>query len=211
MLKIYIVRHGETVYNKEKKLQGWVDSPLTELGIAQAEALSHKLSDIEFDSIYTSTLKRTIKTAEIIMKQDSSTFIRVDDLKEIGFGKWEGSSMEKMRIVNQKQYDAFWTNPEKYEPEDGESFFDLQERVLAGINELQKKHAKGNILLVTHAIVIKILLCHFKGISLTQLWETPYIHSTSLTVIEIDRHRITVAMCASVDHLAYDIPISFAK
>ena len=86
----YFFRHGETDYNAEKRVQGWLDIPLNNNGIAQAYELAKKLSDIKFDCIYSSPLSRALKTAEIVCEKTPTKIILEDGLKERNLGAFSG-------------------------------------------------------------------------------------------------------------------------
>lgn len=98
-LKLYITRHGQTEWNIENRLQGWRDSNLTEKGIEDAVNLSERLKDVDFTHIYTSTQKRAIETAKILRRKRDIKIIELDELKEIGFGEWEGIEKEELHTI----------------------------------------------------------------------------------------------------------------
>lgn len=93
-MRIYVIRHGQTLFNYLKRVQGWSDSPLTDLGILQAEAVGKHLSSVSFDAIYTSDLKRAVDTAKIISdKQSTEISIQISSLlREAYYGGFEGGS-----------------------------------------------------------------------------------------------------------------------
>ena len=91
-MKIYLMRHGETKWNKRSKLQGQVDIPLAPKGIEQAEMTSEGMKDIPFDHIFSSPLKRAYKTAQVVRRDRPIEIVRDDRLKEMSFGTSEGLS-----------------------------------------------------------------------------------------------------------------------
>lgn len=93
-MKLYIIRHGETDWNKQKRLQGQSDTMLNEYGIELAEITAKALKDVQFDYIFSSPLKRAYKTAEIIRGERNVPIVTDDRLKEIGFGINEGVRSE---------------------------------------------------------------------------------------------------------------------
>lgn len=95
----YIVRHGKTLLNTLDRVQGWTDSPLTDEGIEMAEYLGRGLQDISFDSVFCSTLRRTLQTAQVIFKEQGQSDLPITELegfKEAGFGTYEGDFNERM-------------------------------------------------------------------------------------------------------------------
>lgn len=99
---LYLMRHGETLFNKRRKIQGWCDSPLTKTGILQAKAAKKCLKDISFDHYYSSTSERCCDTLEIIIGQDTP-YKRLKQLKERNFGDFEGESED----LNPKRWSEF--------------------------------------------------------------------------------------------------------
>ena len=148
MTKITFVRHGETDWNRAKKIQGSVDVPLNETGRKQAQETAKSLRGKKFDAIYSSPLARARETAEIIAGGD----VQIDErLKERCFGPLEGLD---------------WENLPKEEPWDvpgGESINELTARVVDFIDEVAITHKGGNVLVVAHAIVGLVFHVHFHG------------------------------------------------
>ncbi len=200
MLNLYITRHGETIWNTEKRLQGWKDSALTENGIENAKLLGERLKDTEFDIIYASPSTRARMTAELI-KGDRELIIREEEnLREINLGEWEGRTHNDLQEAYPDEYHAFWNTPHLYKTKSGEDFYQLQERVKKMLNRIMEEHEDGNVLLVTHSVFIKALLAHCKNASIEHLWAPPYIHDTSLTIIECDQGNLTIKLEGDISH-----------
>ncbi|MFJ7970900.1 histidine phosphatase family protein [Psychrobacillus sp. NPDC096389] len=200
MLTLYITRHGETVWNTQKRMQGWSDSDLTENGISNAVSLGDRMKEIKLDVIYTSPSKRTITTANLIKGEREIPIILDENLREINMGIWEGQTLTDIEQKYPIEYDAFWNTPHLYKPLNGESFAMLHKRVLNAINSIQDKHSAGNILIVTHSVVIKTLLAYFKNYPLEKLWEPPFIHDTSLTIIELTGNKNNIVLEGDLSH-----------
>ena len=94
MLNLFLVRHGQTKWNVEKRLQGFLDSDLTELGVFQAEKLGERLSEVEFSKIYVSPRGRTLKTAKLVAGNKENELLTDDRLQEMNFGSLEGKEFE---------------------------------------------------------------------------------------------------------------------
>lgn len=152
MLKLYIVRHGKTLFNQKHLIQGCCDSPLTAEGIQQAQNLHDQLENTPFHACYVSPMPRAIETATIITQdRDIPLFIN-NNLKEFNFGSIEGDSEEKLKtiypILHGQTVDGF----------DGNNMPDFTKRILKGLDEIHAKNKEGNILVVTHSGVITALL-----------------------------------------------------
>lgn len=200
MLTLYITRHGETVWNTQKRLQGWGDSALTESGIKNARALGERLQDVEFKTIYSSSSQRAYHTAQLICGDRNIPIIKRDDLREISLGDWEGKTREEIEAIDRENYHAFWNTPHLYTTNSGESFAYLQKRILRAINNISEEQQDGNILIVTHTVVIKNMLLMLKKLELEQLWKPPYIHDTSLTIVEFDQGKTTIQLEGDISH-----------
>jgi len=202
MLNIYLVRHGETEWNIEKRLQGWKDSNLTQKGIEDAEALHDHLTDIEFDSIYSSTSRRAFKTAEVILGERKLKIIADEKLREIYLGDWEGKTTYEIEQLYPNDYYNFWNAPSLYNPKNSETFIQVQERALKTINKIIDEKKSGNILIVTHGITLKMIMNYFEKQSLENLWETPYIQNTSVSLIQIQNREANILLYSDTSHIA---------
>ena len=127
-MKIYITRHGETIWNTEGKMQGRLNSNLTEKGICHARKLGSYLSDIPFDKLYCSPAGRAIQTAENIIGNRDINLSILNDLAEMSFGCWEGMTHLQVKEKYELEHYNFWNKPENYIPIDGESFDELINR-----------------------------------------------------------------------------------
>lgn len=200
-MKIYITRHGETEWNKEGRMQGWKNSNLTEDGIKNAKKLGKRLKHVDFDCIYCSPLGRAVDTAKYIRQDKKTEIVLVDSLKEMGFGKWEGMEQERIMEFYPTEYFNFWNKPHLYNPIEGESFEELFERVKDVLNQTIRNSAGGNILIVSHAVVIKVIYSIIKGHPLEELWGPPFLQGTSLTIIEVEDNEINIILEADTSHL----------
>lgn len=201
MLTLYITRHGETQWNIEKRMQGWSDSDLTEKGIKNAILLGESLKDIEFAAIYTSPSKRTVTTANLIKGDRQIPIILEDYLKEINMGEWEGKKVEYLKDSYPESFDFFWNAPHQYRAIDGEDFFEVKKRVCHALKVIKDNQESGNVLIVTHSVVIKLLLAIFKELPMEKIWEPPFIHDTSLTVIEVNGDIGRIVLEGDLSHL----------
>lgn len=186
---LYLTRHGETLWNTKKLMQGWRDSPLTDTGINQAHHLSQRLSSVPLNAIYSSTSERAIQTAEIVNGERNLKIFKYDDLREISFGKWEGKTPEVNEKENPEDWMTFWKTPHLFYNESVEPFLKVQERMVDMVNKIVKQHPFENVLIVTHSIALKLLMDYFEKNELKDLWSTPAIPSTSLTLVEIEQNN----------------------
>lgn len=199
MIKLFLTRHGQTKWNKEGRLQGSKDSNLTTLGIRQAELLKERLSNEKIDLVYSSPLIRAYKTAEIVVGNRNLEINKDKNFKEINFGDWEGLKHDE---IDSPQYEIFWNKPHLYKPSTGENFSNFKERILSSLRNIIKDNDNKNVLIVAHAVVIKQILNHFENRPLEKFWNPPFMHSTSLSLIEIENENIAkIKLYADTSHL----------
>ena len=160
-MKIYIIRHGETKGNEEGRLQGWVDTPLNEMGIRLAEETGAALKGIHFDAAYSSHLSRARRTAEIILRccGDNTEIIEDDRIKELGMGIYENRRLEPdTPLEDLLRVKKFLTNPlnEPAFPE-GESARQVMARTQEFLRELAEKNYE-TVLVATHGCALRCML-----------------------------------------------------
>lgn len=147
----YLCRHGETVYNAKGLLQGWFDTPLTDLGVESAHRLANKLQNIEISAVISSDLGRAFMTAYIISRDIGYTaeILRSQALREVSFGDLSGLPEDEIERFYHRLGNAL-----TYTPPNGETLENMQHRVMAYIRNLASKTLSGPILFVTHDCVM---------------------------------------------------------
>lgn len=157
-MKLYIVRHGATELNQKHLVNGWLDEPLVEEGIKQAEELRDNLpADIK--RIYCSPLLRAKQTAEIINQRFQVAITYHDELKELNWGTLTGKSFADMEKEYGPEYgkDKYARLEYDYRPLGGESVEGMRKRVHKIVDHIKASHKKGPVLVVTHGGVLRIL------------------------------------------------------
>ena len=153
-----VVRHGETIWNTQKRLQGHQDSPLTPLGLQQADAVAERLTTEKFDALYSSDLPRAIRTAETIAKRIAHTILPDPRLRERNYGLFEGLTTVEIAERFPKDYQRFLARERDYQIPSGESLADKYRRVIACIEDLASRHPEQRVIIVTHGGVLSDLL-----------------------------------------------------
>lgn len=199
-MRIYLVRHGETVWNVEKRLQGWKDSPLTDNGQRSARRLAKRLQGISLDKIFTSDQRRALTTAEII-KNDRSIPIEVlSNLRELNFGSWEGMTISEIEDKYPLEYNTYKTEPDKYISVGGESIEQLFDRAAKALEHIGSC-GEETVLVVTHGVTIRALMTIISGQGMSGFAKTPVFLGTSLTELELTEKGYRVIRTADADHL----------
>jgi probable phosphoglycerate mutase len=147
--RLTVIRHGETEWNMKGKQQGHDDSPLTETGIKQAEAITRSLEP-EFDCMMTSDLGRAARTAEIIGEALGLDIIKHRGLRERHLGIMQGLTMEEFMNKHPEEYGAFRSGDSSYVIPGGESIGQRYSRVVAAFMDIAATYTGKNILIVTH-------------------------------------------------------------
>lgn len=164
---IYVVRHCQPSFSSSKKFCiGKLDIPLSHEGREQAKNLLSYFSDKKISSIYSSNLKRARETAEILANNAAVPIIK-SEFSEIDMGKWDGLTFDEIKFLYPEEYKKRGEDFENYVVDGGESIKDCQSRAMS---ELYKtlNESSGNIIIVTHAGVIRAMLSSVEGISICE-------------------------------------------
>lgn len=189
--KIYLARHGEIENPKGKKLYlGHSDPDLNQTGIEEAEQLALLLQDISFAKIYCSSLQRTTRTAEIIAQYHDLTPKLLNQLLEIDLGDWDGLSFAEVKEEYPEEFRKRGEDIIHYRVSGGESFFDCNQRVMKKFNQLLAT-TTGNLLIVAHAGVNRLILCNILKKPLIDLFQIPQDYGC-LNIIAQDGEELEI-------------------
>ena len=159
MGKVVLVRHGETDWNTVDRIQGWTDVPLNSNGVKQADRTAKKLSRLRISAVYSSPLKRAVRTAEKIAKKHGLRVIEIPELIEVNQGLWEGLLVDEARRQMPSLYLKWEQDPYNTSPPGGESIKTLSERVLPAYDRIKEAHPGRTICVVTHKVVMALIKC----------------------------------------------------
>jgi alpha-ribazole phosphatase len=159
-VRIYLIRHGETEYNREGRYQGTIDVPLSQRGQEQAASLAHRLREEEIEAIYTSDLGRARETAQAIARDHDLDVIIEEGLRERGFGQWEGLTFGEIKERFPQVASHWLQDPLHTEVPGGEDFGAFQRRIIATLDGIRRRHREGNIAVITHGGPILAILAH---------------------------------------------------
>ena len=195
-MKIYFIRHGETDWNKERKLQGRSDIALNAFGRQLAEKTAEHLKQIPFDLAVTSPLKRAKETARILLKGREVPLLEDMRLQEMGFGVFEGyyCKGERMNIPD-PEFHCFYDDPACYQaPAGGESFQELLQRAEDFLTDLcgNNAYADKTILISTHGAMLRAMLDTIKGIGVEQFWDSGVQKNCAVSIVEVKDGNATV-------------------
>lgn len=199
-MRVYILRHGQTDLNKERRVQGHLDVELNETGICQARELAKVIQaqGLHFDRVYSSPLKRAIDTCQLVTGRKREE-IRIDErLKELNFAELEGAKYTELPGTAQ----TFFTAPERFKPiGEGETFPELIDRVMDFLEDLKKVDAE-NVLLTSHGTAIHAMLLALEHKELKDFWNED-VHNCDLIPLDlvdgtfvVSKERVSVANAA---------------
>ncbi len=201
MLRLFLVRHGQSVWNDEKRIQGQQDIPLGDEGRKQAIALGGRLKGRQFQACFSSPLKRATETAELILKASGNSIpiITLPELMERNFGDWEGKSIDDLQLLFPNDFSQWLAAHQIPAPPNGESMDELMKRVERGLDQILAVK-EGNVLVVGHSGSIKAAICIFFRLPLSSFVRMR-IDNASLTILEIEDGRIRLIQFNDTCHL----------
>ena len=189
-MKVYLVRHGRTEWNRDKKFQGQKNSPLLKEGKEQARLLGRTLRDTPFKACYCSPLPRTKETAALLNL--SVDFQLEEAFMEINLGSLEGKEFGVMTPDLKPVIEQFWHHPHTFNKEltGGEDLNDIRDRSVGRLEELIQEHEE-DILIVSHGALLKSIVNHYLNKPLKDFWAPPMLQPASLTVLNFEKGRFT--------------------
>lgn len=196
-LRLLAVRHGETAWSRERRFTGARDVPLTERGRRQSEALAAALAETAVAAVYASPLERACATAEAIAKPHRLEVSVEAAFREMAFGAWEGLTRD---ALPPDTMEAWRHAPDRIVPPGGEPLGAVASRVAAAMARLRDGHRGATVVLVSHAIVIRLIVLTALGLGPERLWSVD-ASPAGLTEIEYEESWATVHRMNTLAHL----------
>ena len=164
--EIILIRHGETEWNSQLRMQGHSNSPLSAVGRRQIQALGKWMENVSFDHIYSSDSLRARETAEAITQYSGDTLQFDQRIREKNLGVFEGLTSIEAREQHPEIYRFFKTGGANYVIDEGESTQQVLDRALEFIEEIRLRHLEQRVVMVTHGGLVRVLMKHTLGISI---------------------------------------------
>lgn len=164
MTQLILVRHGQTLWNQQRRMQGQSDSPLTETGVRQSRLLGQRLARMPFSALYSSDSGRAHHTARNVAEITGHPVIVDNRLRERNFGVFEGLNGEEIQARYPEAYARFKNRDVAYVIPGGESALAFRERALHCLNEIADRHANSLIVVITHGLVLDVVFRAATGI-----------------------------------------------
>lgn len=194
-MEIYIVRHGETEWNKYKLLQGSTDIPLSDNGRLLARLSGEALANTPFDRIYSSPLSRAYETACLFRGKQKVEIITDDRLRELCFGDFEGQNMSQLLANQDYTFRYFFKQPHLYEaPANGESLEHLCQRAASFMEEiiLPLESSCNRVMIVAHGAMNKALMTYVKKHDLSQFWTGGLQKNCNVIILKLENRKFEI-------------------
>jgi len=183
--KLYLVRHAESVWNAERRVQGTCTGILlSERGREQARFLGKSLRAIEAAAVYCSDAERAVETARLALG-NGREIIFMEELRELSLGEWEGRSIVELWEKETDLIDRWYREPTKVRVKGAEDIFSFRDRIVRAIETIGRAPHGGDSIIVTHGGVICAYLTHILGMDLDGLWSFS-LPNASITTIVLD-------------------------
>jgi len=169
MTEIILARHGETEWNVEEVFRGRIDVELNETGLKQAELLGEYLSKLKIEKVYSSPLKRALRTAQGIADYQRLKVEVTPALIDFDFGKWQGLTVGEVKAKYESLYREWLENPQQVKIPGGENLDGVRRRAISLVGSVLDKY-DGTVVLVSHRVVNKVLICALLGLDNSHFW-----------------------------------------
>jgi broad specificity phosphatase PhoE len=202
-MKLILIRHGETIWNKDGRVQGFSDIELSDVGLNQAHKLALSIQDINIKAIYSSPLKRAYQTAQIINEIHNVPIYSDSGLMEMDQGDFEGLTFQELKVC-EKDFLQLWINdPAAVTMPNGESLAGLQKRAWSVVANIIDK--AENALIVSHNFTIATILCKIQNSSLSQFRKV-CVGTASKTIVSLQNGSASIDVLNDRTHLNMDGP-----
>lgn len=189
MTRIYLTRHGETEWNKQKRFQGSKNSELTEKGILAAELLASRVEEIDLDCIVSSPLKRAFQTAEIVRGSKKIDILKHEGFQEINLGDFEGMRWDEIEDMHGDILYRITEDPFNNRYPNGENLMEFYNRVENALREVIDKCRNKSVLIVAHGGTIKCIESYIRKFKINNDWMGNVVQNCSLSCFEVNKNN----------------------
>jgi broad specificity phosphatase PhoE len=202
LTRIILIRHGQTAWHSDgvERAEGRADVDLDEVGVRQARATAARLDQWEISAVYSSPLKRALSTASVLAARRGLTAQPEPGLIDIDYGKWQGLTHKEAQADNPSLYDLWMKKPHLVAFPGGENLADVRKRMVSDFESLTSQHDGQTIVLVSHKVAVKVLLCHVLGLDDTHFWRFQQ-GFCALNVVEAEKGAAAVHLVNDACHL----------
>jgi broad specificity phosphatase PhoE len=199
-MKLILVRHGETQWNRENRVVGFADIGLNDEGRKQVKRLALALKEERVDAIYASPLSRAWETAQEVARYHDGEVKADDAFKEMDAGELDGLTYEDMRDRYGELIKQWLSEPASVIMPGGESLANVQERAWLAVEKIREKHPDDVVMVVSHNFVILCIICKALGLDLSQ-FRRLRPHVASISILNIGRRGMSLVLFNDTCHL----------
>lgn len=200
-VKMILVRHGETDWNRVERFRGQFDIPLNSKGIEQAERNAQKVGKHwRPAAVYSSPLSRALQTAERIAEACGLVVKTETGLTDIDYGDWQGLTPDAAKEKWPKLVEKWFRFPGTVQIPNGNTLTEVQDRALTTLSVLAEQHEGQNIVLLSHTVVIRAILLGILGADLDRLWQIGQ-EPCAINLIEYRPENVIIVSINGVEHL----------
>lgn len=204
-MRFHIVRHGQTHWNVERRIQGQLDSELDEQGIEQARQRGKDFLSTTFAAVYSSSSVRTRQTTEHLLGERTDSVVFMDELKEVCWGVWQGNLWSDIEAAYPDMVEAHTKARDDFFVEGAESSYQTQARGVAAMEsiiqrqiDMGKAAESDDILIVSHGAIMKKILAHYIGVPLTSLHTLTPLPNCAHCIVDVRDQQRKVTQIAGV-------------
>lgn len=200
MTRFVLVRHGQTEWNRVERFRGRKDLLLDATGLRQALAAALRIKDWPVAAVYSSPLRRALETAKVIANQLDLPVEPLDGLIDLDFGDWQGLTAEEAAKRDGELYKLWLERPDQVRFPGGEGLADVRDRVVAAVEDIAVKNPDRVVVLVSHNVVCRVLLCSLLGLDNSHFWQVGQ-DVCAINAFEIREGVPTVTLINDTCHL----------
>ena len=205
-LTLYLLRHGQTELSREDNFCGaGLDPELTQQGWEMARAFTTAYTATAWNAIYSSNLRRSVATAQLLSEALNKDIEVRADLREIAYGEWEGMTKQTVAEKYHDDYVSWLADPAWHAPTGGELAVMIARRGLRVIEEIKTQFSDGNVLIVSHKATIRIILCSLLGVDVGRFRYRLVCPVGSVSVVEFTSHGPLLHALADRSHLSANL------
>jgi len=197
---IYLVRHGQTAWNKEEVFRGRTDIPLDETGFKEAELAAEYFRPIHLQAVYSSPLSRAWQTAQKIAQFHALEAQPLDGIIDMSFGAWEGHSLREVEEKDGVRYQQWRDEPHLVNLPGGETLEEVRVRAMAALDKVVHQHLEQTLVLVSHRVVNKVLICGILGLDNSHFWQITQ-DTTAINLIQYRKGNYVLSLLNETCHL----------
>lgn len=198
-MRLILIRHGQTVCNITDIWHGWDDCDLTDLGVAQAEALSRRLAAEPIAAIYCSDLRRAVRTAQIVARPHGIIPVLDPNFRERSAGDFQGLTSNQVHELRPTVWEERAVDYWAWTPPNGETFHQLLKRTMAGLDKMRAAYPDATVGLVAHMGPVRVLISHLLDIPMAHTYEMDF-PSAGVTILDMTGQEITVEVLNDGSH-----------